>query len=75
LETNKPVKTLVSRASDETIAAQRRCWPAGACTTSGAGYIHIDRINVIAIGVNGRGGTEPHAVNAPVLLSAAGIAL
>jgi hypothetical protein len=76
-ETNKPVKTLVCRASDKAIAAQRRCWPAGACTTSGAGYIHIDRVDVIAIGVSDRGGAQPRAwaVHAPVLLLAAGIAL
>jgi hypothetical protein len=66
----------VCRASDKAIATQRRRWPAGACTASGAGYFYIDRVDVIASGVSDRGGTQPRAgVHAPVLLFAAGIAL
>jgi hypothetical protein len=65
----------VCRASDKAIATQRRCWPAGACTASGAGYIYIDRVYIIVSGVNDRSGTEPRAVHAPVLELAAGIAL
>jgi hypothetical protein len=65
-ETNKPVKTLVCRAM-----------LARGCFRGRLPYIHIDRVDVIAIVVSDRGGAQPRAwaVHAPVLLLAAGIAL
>ncbi len=43
------------------------------CDASVAGYIHIGRIDVVAIGISDRSCTQPLAVHAPVVLLAAGI--
>jgi hypothetical protein len=38
-------------------------------------YFDMIRVDIIASGISGRDGTQPHAVHAPMLLFAAGIAL